>query len=143
MALAGAGWVAAGSVDAVHFLEDALVFRLGLELQPGDGAVALAMLALDGGDRCVSSVEFLESPCAVGAQSGVQVEEGCGVIGEVVVAREVTVDGTGGVAGGWRRQLESNIGDGGEEGRAVGRHASNVEEGSDGTDCDRDGSRVA
>jgi len=76
----------------------------------------------------------LQRAHAVLVEAGVEVEEGGGVVEEVVVAGHVLHDGGAGVVGAGDGEVERDDGEGGEELFGGCGDAADVEEGGDGAD---------
>lgn len=141
----GARGTATRCLDAVDLLQAARGALTRLELQPRHGL--LALLARGGVGRGVGGGRLCAGGLAQLAVGGVEVEEGRGGVGEVVVAADDVVAWCQGVGGGGREKVGQVVrrlgevegqGDAGEhveQVRVGGCDAGGVEEGGDGADC--------
>lgn len=130
-------------VEPIDLLEDLPARRRALaELQPADGAEALAVLAGDGAARRVGAVDLLERAVAEAVVLGVEVEVRRRRVEEEVVAAQVRVGRRAGV----RRRRHGEVErDGRDQGQQRGLRrgdAGDVEEGGYSADGDGDGGRI-
>lgn len=143
-ALASLRWLSTRSVQAIHFFKNLALRRsLLIQPQPRHRTIAGIVRAHHGSRRRRCGITFLESAVAVAVRAGVEVEERCRGVFEVVVAGHALVDGRVGVFRCGDGEVQCDGADSREELGHVGCEAGDVEECGNGASGDGDGGAVA